>query len=101
MEPGTKVNRWTVMSNVRTWKNGRWYIKCQCECGTVRDVEKRSLETKSTGGCGKCNRKPPVYKKEDIEEEIKAEKIASAAKHGAVTVYLMGKRVDSKKQTAA
>lgn len=101
MEPGTKVNRWTVMSNVRTLKNGRWYIQCRCECGTVRDVEKRSLETKSTGGCGKCNRKRNPYKTADVEEEIKAEKIAAAAKHGTVTVYLMGKRVDSKKQTAA
>ncbi len=98
MEPGTKVNRWTVMSNVRTWKNGRWYIQCQCECSTVRDVEKRSLETKSTGGCGKCNRKRNPYKTADVEEEIKAEKIAAAAKRGTVTVYLMGKRFDLKEQ---
>ena len=31
-------------------------------------------------------------------EEIKAEKIAAAAKHGAAVVYLMGKRFDLKEQ---
>ena len=35
---------------------------------------------------------------QDVEEEIKAEKIAAAAKHGAAVVYLMGKRFDLKEQ---
>ena len=35
---------------------------------------------------------------QDVEEEIKAEKIAAAAKYGAAVVYLMGKRFDLKEQ---
>lgn len=98
MEPGTKINRWTVNDRPPAFRRGRWYIECTCECGTVREVERRSLETKSTGGCGKCNRKLNPYKTADVEEEIKAEKIAAAAKYGAAVVYLMGKRFDLKEQ---
>lgn len=98
MEPGTKINRWTVNDHPPVFRRGRWYIECTCECGTVREVERRSLETKSSGGCGRCNRRKKVDMPQDVEEEIKAEKIAAAAKHGAAVVYLMGKRFDLKEQ---
>lgn len=51
---GSTVGRWTVLSETR--KSGRKYYMCQCECGTVKEIYYRSLETGVSQSCG-CLRK--------------------------------------------
>jgi hypothetical protein len=36
IEIGQKIERWTVLEKLS--KNGRVYYRCQCECGTFKDV---------------------------------------------------------------
>ena len=54
VEPGTRINRWTVLREIR--KNGHRYYECRCDCGTVKEVYYRSLENGQSRSCG-CLRK--------------------------------------------
>ena len=47
---GTKVGRWTVLREVR--KAGKLYYECRCDCGTVREVYRRSLTKGISLSCG-------------------------------------------------
>lgn len=44
------MSRWTVLSEVR--RNGRKYYICRCECGTVKEVYYRSIESGVSESCG-------------------------------------------------
>lgn len=52
---GQKFGRWTVIEEAGR-KNGRILWKCQCECGTVRDVLGNSLRKGASTSCGCYNR---------------------------------------------
>ena len=45
-----KVGRWTVLREIR--KNGKKYYECRCDCGTVKEVYYRSLESGASQSCG-------------------------------------------------
>ena len=47
---GARVGRWTVLREIR--KNGKKYYECRCDCGTVREVYSRSLESGVSQSCG-------------------------------------------------
>lgn len=47
---GVKVGRWTVLREIR--KNGKKYYECRCDCGTVKEVYYRSLESGVSQSCG-------------------------------------------------
>lgn len=47
---GSVIGRWTVLRE--TWKNGKKYCECRCECGTVKEVYYRSLEQGTSQSCG-------------------------------------------------
>lgn len=47
---GTKVGRWTVLREIR--KKGKKYYECRCDCGTVKEVYYRSLESGKSKSCG-------------------------------------------------
>lgn len=48
---GNKYNRWTVLSKDCVKNKLRYYL-CECECGTVRKVEKRNLVNGLSKSCG-------------------------------------------------
>lgn len=50
---GKKFGRWKVLelSNNKS-KNGDSYWKCECECGTIRDVRSSSLRKGKSKSCG-------------------------------------------------
>lgn len=50
VEVGTKIGRWTLLRETR--KNGKKYFECLCECGTVKEIYYRSLETGVSQSCG-------------------------------------------------
>ena len=52
---GQRFGKWTVLERAPNQKNLTFW-KCQCDCGTVRDVRGSSLTTKSSTNCG-CVRK--------------------------------------------
>ena len=47
---GMRVGRWTVLREIR--KNGKKYFECRCDCGTVKEVYYRSLESGVSQSCG-------------------------------------------------
>ena len=53
---GQKFGRLTVIENTfkKKNKNGRdmYYVKCQCECGNIKNVDKYSLKSGTTKSCG-------------------------------------------------
>ena len=52
---GKKFGRWTVLSYVEKRGHNR-YWNCQCECGTVKEVNESNLKRGATTSCG-CYRK--------------------------------------------
>lgn len=50
VEIGNRIGRWTVIGETR--KGGKKYYECRCECGTVKDVYSRSLESGVSQSCG-------------------------------------------------
>lgn len=55
---GTKVCKWTILDIVehRGKDKGYIYAKCQCECGTIKDVRLSKLLNNKCQDCG-CGRK--------------------------------------------
>lgn len=49
---GQKFNRWTVEELVGRTTSGGGLWKCRCECGTVRNVDGRSLRDGTSKSCG-------------------------------------------------
>lgn len=49
---GDKINRWTVLLD-QTCGKGR--IQCQCDCGTIKDVDVVSLRHRRSAGCLSCH----------------------------------------------
>lgn len=69
---GQQFGMWQVLSpSLRHSTSGKKYWLCRCECGTVRDVEGRSLRSGISKCCG-CTRK---------EAAAQASRIANT-KHG-------------------
>lgn len=50
LESGTKIARWTVLSEIKLGR--KRYYKCRCECGTERNVQASALENGRTKSCG-------------------------------------------------
>lgn len=50
VEIGGRVGRWTVIRETR--KGGKKYYECRCDCGTVKEVYSRSLESGVSQSCG-------------------------------------------------
>lgn len=53
---GQKFGRWTVLEEAGRTEHGGVLWKCQCECGTVRDVSSNSLRMGRSVSCGCYNR---------------------------------------------
>lgn len=58
IEIGSLIGRWTVLEETR--KSGKKYYKCRCECGTVKEVYYRSLESGISQSCG-CLRRELLH----------------------------------------
>ncbi len=53
---GKKFNKWTVLERIKDESNkGFW--KCQCECGSIRNIISHGLSKGYTKQCRKCNQK--------------------------------------------
>ncbi len=50
---GQKVGRWTVVGTAPN-RNGQRYVLCQCDCGTVREVQRPTLVSGRSRSCGLC-----------------------------------------------
>lgn len=48
MKPGDKFGRWTVVG--LSEKKG--YVRCKCDCGTIKDVGKSDLKSGKSKSCG-------------------------------------------------
>jgi len=69
LKPGDKYNYWTVISlSDFTNKKGDTYYKCQCDCGTVKDVISRHLRNGGSKSCG-CFVKETMAKLKRIDIE--------------------------------
>lgn len=49
---GTKIGRWTILSYSGRGKDWTSYYKCQCDCGTVRDVGLPGMKLGRSTSCG-------------------------------------------------
>jgi hypothetical protein len=59
---GEKRGRWTILGEIR---KGRFlYYKCQCDCGTLRDVKANSIHSGRSKSCG-------CWKSESAKDGIK------------------------------
>lgn len=52
---GERFGYLTVLDLFR--RNGKWVCKCKCDCGTIKVINKSSLQTGRTRSCGCYNRK--------------------------------------------
>lgn len=53
---GSKYHAWTVLGTPFTKRGNKYYIQCQCDCGTLRYVESSRLRRGESGGCsGPCS----------------------------------------------
>lgn len=57
MNIGDKINRWILLEKIN--KSGRVYYKCQCECGTIKEVRADHLKSGNSKSCG-CLQKEKV-----------------------------------------
>lgn len=55
IEIGERFGYLTVLEFFR--KDGKWRCKCRCDCGTIKVIEKSSLQTGRTRSCGCYNKK--------------------------------------------
>ena len=60
---GEKIGRLKIIDEIRIRKNDRTriYYICKCDCGTIKQISKYSLEKSSTLSCG-CLRKEKITK---------------------------------------
>jgi hypothetical protein len=49
---GKKFGRWLVLRPAKTDKNGHLLWRCQCECGTIKEINGQSLRRGATKSCG-------------------------------------------------
>lgn len=49
---GSQFGRWEVIE--KPFNNGRWHVRCRCECGTMQDVTISNLLLRKTEGCREC-----------------------------------------------
>ena len=61
---GNKLFRWTVLERIS--KNGRVYYRCQCDCGTIKDVRADHLKAGKSKSCG-CLQKEIVAQVNSID----------------------------------
>lgn len=65
---GQKFGRWTALERVIKPNNRNTYWRCQCECGTIKEVMGKNLRNGRSTSCG-------CYKKEiDSERMIQLNK---------------------------
>lgn len=57
---GTRVYRWIIIS-YNGVQNGNVYLKCRCNCGTIKSVLKLSLQKSMSKSCG-CYNKEQSHK---------------------------------------
>lgn len=50
IEPGDRFGSWTTIEKLI--KNNHYYWKCQCDCGTVKDVRTDNLSSGRSTSCG-------------------------------------------------
>lgn len=69
LQVGDKFNYWTILS-LSGFKNkkGERYYKCQCECGTIKDVRACHLKNGNSKSCG-CFVKETMSKLKRIDIE--------------------------------
>jgi len=63
---GDKYNRWTVLSNPIGIPKGKsqrlkYYVNCQCDCGTIKQVRETALPSNISKSCG-CLQKEATSK---------------------------------------
>lgn len=61
---GSKLFRWTILERIS--KNGRVYYRCQCDCGTIKDVRADHLKAGKSKSCG-CLQKEIVAQVNSID----------------------------------
>lgn len=49
---GKKFGLWTVLEEIPQRVNNRIYYKCQCECGTIKNVVSENLSNGTSQSCG-------------------------------------------------
>jgi hypothetical protein len=49
---GQKIGRWKVIRRVENNKNGNSRYECECECGTIKPVDRSSLTSGESISCG-------------------------------------------------
>lgn len=55
---GKSIHAWTLISSEMSPRKGKNYIKCQCECGTIRKIESSRFFRGEVYGCSKfCSEK--------------------------------------------
>jgi len=63
---GQKYNRWLVLEIAESRKNNqRFYYKCRCDCGTIREVQGQSLRLGKSKSCG-CLQKEVTIKRNTL-----------------------------------
>jgi hypothetical protein len=69
LQIGEKFNYWTILSlsNFES-KKGERYYKCQCECGTIKDVRAHHIKNGNSKSCG-CFVKKTMSKLKRIDIE--------------------------------
>ena len=59
LQIGEKYNYWTILAlSDFVSKKGERYYKCQCNCGTIRDVRAYHLKNGKSKSCGCFVREP-------------------------------------------
>ena len=66
---GNTYGRWTVIAYSHSRGNGQTVYKCRCECGTEKDVLRRSLVNGMSTSCG-CYHKDAVTKHKSRNKKL-------------------------------
>ena len=80
---GKRYGRWTVIADTgRRSTYGTHIYKCRCDCGTVRDVDASSLNSRRSKSCGcwRAERTAMANKTQKIRAQRSAEGIAQWGK---------------------
>lgn len=60
IESGTKINKLTILANIK--KYNRAYCRCKCECGKITEVRTDSIKIGTVKGCRSCSRAKILHK---------------------------------------